>query len=164
LNNIESFNPYLLSIVDSSICPPNITWANLSEEERKCLKLNAQAICLLTQSLSLNVEALILKEHGVLMDAHLLWKYIKEKFSETIAVQDSREADCLTKLVRPVVKTGQIGMAKSVGSRLQRKKRHRSNENLTSQTSSIPSISHGKCLMAKGKQEKKPPRVESEEE
>jgi hypothetical protein len=102
LNNVEAFNPYLLSIVDSSICPPNITWANLCEEERKCLKLNAQAICLLTQSLSPNVEALILKEHGIPMDAHLLWKYIKEKFSETIAVQDSREADCLTKPVRPV--------------------------------------------------------------
>jgi hypothetical protein len=42
LNNIESFNPYLLSIAD------------------------------LTQSLSPNVEALILKEHGVPMDAHLL--------------------------------------------------------------------------------------------
>ena len=102
LNNIEAFNPYLLSIVDSSICPPNITWANLSEEERKCLKLNAQAICLLTQSLSPNVEALILKEHGIPMDTHLLWKYIKEKFSKTIAVQDIREADYLTKLVRPV--------------------------------------------------------------
>jgi hypothetical protein len=34
LNNIESFNPYLLSIVDSSICLPNITWANLSKEEK----------------------------------------------------------------------------------------------------------------------------------
>jgi hypothetical protein len=31
LNNIESFNPYLL----------NITWPDLSEEQRKCLKLNA---------------------------------------------------------------------------------------------------------------------------
>jgi hypothetical protein len=72
LNNIEDFNPYLLSNVDSSICPPNITWTNLYEKERKCLKLNAQAICLLTQSLSPNVEALILKEHGVPMDAHLL--------------------------------------------------------------------------------------------
>jgi hypothetical protein len=72
LNNIEAFNPYILSIVDSSICPPNISWANLSEEERKCLKLNAQAICLLTQSLRRNVEALILKEHGVPMDTHLL--------------------------------------------------------------------------------------------
>jgi hypothetical protein len=91
LNNIEAFNPYLLSIVDSSICPPNITWANLSEEERKCLKLNA----------------------------HLLWKYIKEKFSETTIIHNSREADCLTKLVRPVVKTGQTGMAMSTGSRLQ---------------------------------------------
>jgi hypothetical protein len=70
LNNIEAFNPYLL----------NITWLDLSEEQRKCLKLNAQAIYLLTQSLSPNVEALILKEHGVPMDAHLLWKYIKEKF------------------------------------------------------------------------------------
>jgi hypothetical protein len=90
LNNIEAFNPYLLSIIDLSIYPPNITWANLSEEERNCLKLNAQAICLLTQSLSPNVEVLILKEHGVPMDAHLLWKYIKEMFSETIAVQDSR--------------------------------------------------------------------------
>jgi hypothetical protein len=80
LNNIEAFNPYLLSIVNSSICPPNITWANLSEEERKCLKLNAQAICLLTQSLSSNVEALILEEYGIPMDAHLLWKYIKKSF------------------------------------------------------------------------------------
>jgi hypothetical protein len=77
MNNIKAFNPYLLSIINSSICPPSITWAILSEEERKCLKLNAQAICLLTQSLSPNVEALILKEHGIPMDAHLLWKYIK---------------------------------------------------------------------------------------
>jgi hypothetical protein len=125
LNNIEAFNPYLLSIIDSSICAPNITWANISEEERKCLKLNAQAICLLTQSLSPNVEDLILKEHGVPMDAHLLWKYMKEKFLETTTVQDSREANCLAKLVRPVVKTDHIGMTKSAGSRLQRKKRHR---------------------------------------
>jgi hypothetical protein len=161
LNNIEDFNPYLLSIVDSSICPPNITWTNLYEKERKCLKLNAQAICLLTQSLSPNVEALILKEHGVPMDAHLLWKYIKEKFLETTAVQDSREANCLAKSVRPVVKNGQ---AKSAGSRLQRRKCHRSNQNSASQTSSLPSRSHGKWLMAKGKQEKQPPRVESEEE
>jgi hypothetical protein len=36
------------------------------------------------------------------MDAYLLCKYIKEKFSETTAVQDSKEANCLTKLVRPV--------------------------------------------------------------
>jgi hypothetical protein len=99
LHNFEAFNPYLLSIVDSSICPPNITWANLSEEERKCLKLNAQAIYLLTHSLSPNVEALIIKEHGFPMDAHLLWKYIKEKFSDTTTIQDSGEADCLTKLV-----------------------------------------------------------------
>jgi hypothetical protein len=164
LNNIDAFNPYLLSIVDSSIYPPNITWANLSKEERKCLKLNAQAICVLTQSLSPNVEALILKEHGVPMDAHLLWKYIKEKFSETTAVQDSREANCLTKPVRPVVKAGQTGMTKSAGSKLQQKKRHRSNQNLTSQNSSLPSTSYGKCLMTKGKQEKKPPKIESEEE
>jgi hypothetical protein len=104
LNNIEAFNPYLLSIIDSSICPPIITWLNLFEEERKCLKLNAQAICLLTQFLSPNIEALILKEYGIPMDALLLWKYIKEKFLETTVVQDSREADYLTKLVRPVLK------------------------------------------------------------
>jgi hypothetical protein len=55
-------------------------------------------------------------------------------------------------------------MAKSTGSRLQQKKRHRSNQNLTFQTSSLPSTSHGKCIMTKGKQEKKPLRVESEEE
>jgi hypothetical protein len=92
--------------------------ANLSEEKRKCLKLNAQAICLLTQSLSPNVEVLILKEHGVPMDAHLLWKYIKEKFSDTTSLQDSREADCLTKPVRPVVKTSQTSVSKSAGLRL----------------------------------------------
>jgi hypothetical protein len=44
-----------LNIVDASICPPNINWANLSEEGGKCFKLNAQAICLLTQSFSPNV-------------------------------------------------------------------------------------------------------------
>jgi hypothetical protein len=55
-------------------------------------------------------------------------------------------------------------MAKSAGSRLQRKKRHRSNQNSTSQNSYLTSTSHGKCLMAKCKQEKKPPRVESKEE
>jgi hypothetical protein len=129
LNSIEAFNPYLLSIVYSSICPSNITWANLSEEERKCLKLNAQAIYLLTQFLSSNVEALILKEHGVPMDAYLLWKYIKEKFLETTAVQDSREADYLTKPVRLIVKAGSTSMAKSAGSRLQQKKHHQSNQN-----------------------------------
>jgi hypothetical protein len=80
LNNIEAFKPYLLSIVDSSICPPNITWANLSEEERKCLKLNAQAICLLTQSLSPNVEALILKEHGIPMDVTCYENISKKSF------------------------------------------------------------------------------------
>jgi hypothetical protein len=72
LHNIEAFNLHLLSIVDSSICPPNVTWANLSEKVRKCLKLNAQAICLSTQSLSSNVEALISKEHEFPMDTHLL--------------------------------------------------------------------------------------------
>jgi hypothetical protein len=40
LHSIDAFNPYLLNIVDASICPTNINWANLSEEEGKCLKLN----------------------------------------------------------------------------------------------------------------------------
>jgi hypothetical protein len=119
LHNIEIFNPYLLSIVDSSICPLNINWANISEEERKCLKLNAQALCLLTQSLSPSVEASMLKEHELPVDAHLLWRYIKKKFLESTSVQDSKGADYLTKPVRPVGKTGQTGMAKSADSRLQ---------------------------------------------
>jgi hypothetical protein len=91
---------------------PQISLGLTSPRRKKCLKLNAQAICLLTQSLSLNVEALILKEHEVPMDAHLMWKYIKEKFSKTTVVQNSREVDYLTKLVKPVIKTGQTGMAK----------------------------------------------------
>jgi hypothetical protein len=70
LHNIEAFNPYLLNIVDASICPPNINWANLSMEEGKYLKLNAQAICLLTQSLSPNVEVIIIEEHGFLVDVY----------------------------------------------------------------------------------------------
>jgi hypothetical protein len=37
LHNIEALNPHLLSIVDSSICPPSVTWANLFEKERKFL-------------------------------------------------------------------------------------------------------------------------------
>jgi hypothetical protein len=118
LQNIKVFNPSLLSIVDSSICHPNINWDDFSEEEGKCLKLNAQVIFLLTQSLSPNIEALILKEYVFPVDAHLLWKFIKEKFLETIAVQDSRCADCLTKPVRPVGQTSQTGLAKTTGSRL----------------------------------------------
>jgi glycine cleavage system H lipoate-binding protein len=55
-------------------------------------------------------------------------------------------------------------MTKTVGSRLQRRKRHRSNEESTSQTSSLPSPIHGKCLMVKNKKKKKPKKVESEEE
>jgi hypothetical protein len=116
--------------------PPKINWANLSEEEEKCLKLNAQDIYVLTQSLSPNVEALILKEYGLLMDAHLLWRSIKEKFLESTKVQDSREAVYLIQPVRPVGHTSQTGMAKSAGSRPRRRKRRRSNENSTSQTSS----------------------------
>jgi hypothetical protein len=55
-------------------------------------------------------------------------------------------------------------MTKSVGTKLQRSRHHRSNQNLTSQTSSLPYVSHGECLMAKGKKKKKPTKVESEEE
>jgi hypothetical protein len=93
-----------------------------------------------------------------------LWMYIKDMFSETTTAQDSRGASCLIKLVRPFGKTGQTGLAKSAGSRLQKGKRHRSNQNSTSQTSPPPSVSHAKCLMAKGKKKKKPTKDESEEE
>jgi hypothetical protein len=79
------------------------------------LQLNAQAINLLTQSLSRNVDALILKEHGFPKDAHLLLKSVKEIFSEITAAQDSRSVDCLTKPVRPV---GQTGLAKTAASKL----------------------------------------------
>jgi hypothetical protein len=144
LHNIEAFNPYLLNILDASICPQNINWANLSEDEGKCLKLNAQAICLLTQSLSPNVEAIIIKEHGFPMDAHLLWIYIKDMFSDTTAAQDSRGAGCLIKLAGPIGKIGQTGLATSAGSRLQKRKRHRPNQNSTFQTSPLPSVSHRK--------------------
>jgi hypothetical protein len=164
LHYIEAFNPYLLNIIDASICPPNINWANLSEEEGKCLKLNAQAICLLTQSLSPNIKALIIKEHGFPVDVHLLWIYIKDMFSDTTVAQNSRGVGCLIKPIRPVGKTGQSGLTKSARSRLQKRKRHRSNQNSTSQTSPLPSASHGKCLMAKGKKKKKPMKDEREEE
>jgi hypothetical protein len=126
------------------------------------LKLNSQVICLLTQSLSPNVEAIIIKEHGFPVDAHLLWIYIKDMFSDTTRAQDSRGVGCLIKPVRPVGKTG--GLAKSAGSRLQKEKHHRSNQNSTSQTSPLPSASHGKCLMAKGKKKKKPTKDKREEE
>jgi hypothetical protein len=88
------------------------------------LKLNTQAICLLTQSLSPNVEALIIKEHGFPMDAHLQWMYIKDMFLETTVAQDSRGVGCLIKPARPIGKTGQTALAKSADSRLQRRKRH----------------------------------------
>jgi hypothetical protein len=114
--------------------------------------------------LSLNVEALILKEFGFLVDAHLLRKSIKEKNLEITTSQDSGGADCLTKPVGLVGHTDQTGLAKTAGSSLQRRKHHRSNEESTSQTSSLPSASHGKCLMTKDKKKKKPKKVVSEEE
>jgi hypothetical protein len=116
-----------LNIIDASICLQNINWANLSEEEGKCLKLNAKAISLLTQSLSPNIEASIINEHGFPVDAHLLWIYIKDMFSDTTLAQDSRGAGYLIKLVRPVEKTGQTNLTKSAGSRLKKRKCHRSN-------------------------------------
>jgi hypothetical protein len=60
--------------------------------------------------------------------------------------------------------TDQIGLAKTTSSNLKRRKRHRSNEESTCQASSLPSASHGKCLMAKDKKNKKSKKVESEEE
>jgi hypothetical protein len=56
LNNIEAFNPYLLSIIDSSICPLNITWANLSEEERKCSRYLSTNSILESKCRSLNLK------------------------------------------------------------------------------------------------------------
>jgi hypothetical protein len=56
LNNIEAFNPYLLSIVDLSICPPNITWANLSEEERNCSSYLSTNSILQSKCRSLNLK------------------------------------------------------------------------------------------------------------
>jgi hypothetical protein len=85
LNALMTFSPSLLSIVDESICPPNIIWDDFSDEEGKCLQLNAQAINLLTKALSPNIEALIFKEYEFPQDAHLLWKTIKEKFSKITA-------------------------------------------------------------------------------
>jgi hypothetical protein len=73
LHTLKAFNPSLLSIINASICPPNINWDDFSEEEEKCLQLNAQAINLLTKALSPNIEALILKEYEFPEDAHLLW-------------------------------------------------------------------------------------------
>jgi hypothetical protein len=55
-------------------------------------------------------------------------------------------------------------MAKSADSRLQRNKRHQSNQNSSSQTSSLPYASHGECLMAEGMKKKKSKKIESKDE
>jgi hypothetical protein len=60
--------------------------------------------------------------------------------------------------------TSQTSLAKSAGSRLQKRKQHRSNQNSTFQTSPLSSASHEKCLMAKGKKKKEPTKDEREEE
>jgi hypothetical protein len=84
-------------------------------------------------------------------------------FSDITAAQDSRGVVCLIKPVRPVGKIDQTDLSKSTGSKLLKRKRHRSNQNLTSQTSPLPYVSHEKCLMAKGKKKKKPTKDEREE-
>jgi hypothetical protein len=70
------------------------------------------------------------------VDTHLLWIYTKDMFSKTTTAQDLRGVGCLIKPVRPVGKPG--GLAKSAGSRLQKEKYHRSNQNSTSHTSPLP--------------------------
>jgi hypothetical protein len=55
-------------------------------------------------------------------------------------------------------------MAKSADSRLQRKKHHRSNQNSSSQISSLPYASHGECLMVEGMKKKKSKKIESKDE
>jgi hypothetical protein len=145
----------LLSIIDASICPRNINWDDFSEEERKCLKLNAQAICLLTQSES-KYRSLNLKEiwvsYGCTLAVEVYQRKVFRDHSST-RLKRSRLSD----------QTGQTGLAKTASSRLQRRKHHRSNEESTFQTSSLPSAIHGKCHMAKDKK-KKPKKVEGEEE
>jgi hypothetical protein len=106
LDILKAFNPSLLSIVDASICTPNIDWDDFSKEG-ECLQLNAWATNVLTKASCPNVEDLIMKEYEFPEDAHLLWKTIKEKISMTTEAQDSSDADCLTKLIRPVQHTGQ---------------------------------------------------------
>jgi hypothetical protein len=104
-HNIKAFNPSMLSIVDSSICPPNINCDDFYEDEGKCLKLNTKPICLLTKSLIPNVEALILREYGFPMDAHLLWKSIKvfrDHNSTRLKKSQPNRSDRLHKPVRPV--------------------------------------------------------------
>jgi hypothetical protein len=112
--------------------------------------------------LSSSVEDMIIKEYGFLEEAHLLWNVVKEKFSEITAARDSVDGDCLTKLVRPIGQTSQTGQVKITTSKLQKNKSHRSNEESSSQTSSLSYKSRGKCLMAKGKKKKKPKKTESE--
>jgi hypothetical protein len=72
LHTLEAFYPFLLSIIDANICPPNINWDDFSKEEVECLQLNAQVSNLLTKALTPNVEALISKEYEFPEDAHLL--------------------------------------------------------------------------------------------
>jgi hypothetical protein len=60
--------------------------------------------------------------------------------------------------------TGQASLAKTAASKLQKRKCHRPNEESTSQISSLPFATHGKCLIAKDKKKKKAKKVESEEE
>jgi len=79
-NVLKTIDPMLLSIIDVSICPSNFDWDNFSEEEGKCLQLNAQATYVLTSAMSAKVQDVIFEEYGFLEDAHLIWNALKEKY------------------------------------------------------------------------------------
>jgi hypothetical protein len=93
----------------------------------------------------------------------LLWKYIKEMFLETTTLQDSREANCLTKSVR-LVWLSQLAQDFRERSTIDQIKIQLLKPALYLLQVSLPSTSHGECLMAKGKKKKKPMKVKSEEE
>ena len=88
LSLLKAIDPVLVSITDVSIYPPNFSWDNCSDEQRKCAQRNAHATNLLMGYLSSDLDMALYNEFGFLKDAHVL-KILEAKFLKKTSIQDN---------------------------------------------------------------------------
>ena len=85
LDVFRAMGPHIERIVDVSISPPSDDLDYLSREEVKCLQHNAQATNILFSALSEDVfDTVIFGDGEPLMDAHLIWTTLKERYDKSI--------------------------------------------------------------------------------
>jgi hypothetical protein len=84
INAFRTIDSQLEQIIDKSIIPSSYNEKNISEEDKRCLRLNYPAYDILSNSLS-NEDycAFISNYNESIHDAHDIWARIKIKFDES---------------------------------------------------------------------------------